>query len=73
MSSEPLPLVSQLDALETAYPWIKWREPVQMSSAGQHGYDCRICLAKRGKKGHEPPQFHSHRDALYHLQVAHGA
>lgn len=63
----------ELTALEFAYPWIKWREPVPVVSAGQRGFGCRICLARHGLKGYEPPPFRSRRDAVWHLVAAHGA
>jgi hypothetical protein len=62
-----------LQALKTAYPWIPWEEPVALTSGGQHGYACRICLARYGQKGYDPPPFHTYAHAKWHLRVAHGS
>lgn len=60
-----------LAALEFAYPWIDWREPVPQPDGT---YACRVCLAKYGKDSDKiPPPFHSRRDATYHLNQAHNA
>jgi hypothetical protein len=61
-----------LEAMERAYPWIKWREPLPVTSGGRTGFACRICIARKGLKGWEPPPFRTYRDAVYHLHVAHG-
>jgi len=42
------------DELRTNFPWIKWDEPVMVSSLSASGikyFGCRFCIAMRGLRG----------------------
>jgi len=59
--------------LELLYPWIDWREPVQINTtSGSSGLGCRFCTALRGLKGSEvlklpqtPEEFENHMKTVH--------
>jgi hypothetical protein len=64
-------------ALEAAYPWVHWTEPILMHTFdGKKGLGCRICIATSGIKAPDienlPASLEAHRDHLrkfHHLEI----
>ncbi|WP_028058323.1 hypothetical protein [Candidatus Solirubrobacter pratensis] len=56
-----------LSFLEETYPYIRWREPVKVTTPRGEGFDCRVCIASFGKRASDGPQFYVHEAALGHI------
>jgi hypothetical protein len=55
-STEACPLHAShreyLKILEEEFPWVHWREPINLNDLKGHGgLACRICVARRGIRG----------------------
>lgn len=66
-----------IDALETRFPQIPWRQPTTIRVVGldEPRFGCRICIARYGLKAREidvvPYCFKERADHLAHLQAQH--
>lgn len=45
--------MSDLERLRGDFPFIRWTEPVHVSTPDAVGLACRICIAVRGLRGDE--------------------
>lgn len=63
-----------LDLLEFRFPWVSWREPIEMQTTGTEGverfYACRVCVAQKGIKGTDVPSLPKTREGWLQHWVA---
>lgn len=57
--------------LETEYGYVKWRQPIAVTTPKGEGFDCRVCVASFGKKASDGPQFPTRKEARDHIRTAH--
>lgn len=58
-------------ALRERFPDIAWDEPIAITTDQGSGFECRTCVALRGKRGTEPPTFADRESARAHIADAH--
>jgi hypothetical protein len=67
--------MSELRLIERAFPWIHWRDPIEIQRAedGLVRYGCRICIMRHGLKGTDiPGLWQSGEDVVEHIKAEHG-
>jgi hypothetical protein len=60
-------------AIEQRYPWVKWREPIPISTPRKAGFGCRLCMARMGFKATEAREklFDTKEEFMQHLWEVH--
>lgn len=52
---------------ETLYPWIDWREPIELIGLDEPGWACRACFANDTIKGEGTPSFATREECQWHI------
>lgn len=61
------------EELDSAYPSIKWREPLPVTCGDSTGLACRICIADKGLKGRDVDDLPKTAEEFQqHLKAEHG-
>jgi hypothetical protein len=67
--------MSELRLIERAFPWIHWRDPIEIQRAedGLVRWGCRICIMRHGLRGDEIERLWPvPEDVVEHIKAAHG-
>lgn len=65
---------TQEQLLEERYPWIRWREPIEVGlmDGSKSGIACRFCIGTIGLKGSEFNPFPDMKAFEQHMREVHG-
>jgi hypothetical protein len=63
--------MNTLEQLETKYPDIDWRKPIEIVWPDGRWFACRVCIANYGLTRDSAWQFLGYADAGRHLAIEH--
>ena len=63
--------MSTLQELETMYPDIQWRKPLDVVWPDGRWFACRVCIANHGLTRNSQWQWFGYADAGRHLTIEH--
>jgi hypothetical protein len=57
--------------IERRFPFIKWREPIPISTPSRKGLGCRLCMARDGFRAQDGKLFKSAAEFADHMVKTH--